>query len=158
MFRIFIWKLSTTRVCCCIIFQQYTQYSDTTLQRLVWIDQWKKMCISVLDFYMKIINNKRMLLYNLPTIHSRQRYNSLCVNWPMKNNVYQCIGFLHEIYQLLLYSLPTMHSIQRYCIIGCCIIFQQYTQYNDTAACVNWPNVIKLYTQQIAMGRERPHW
>ena len=28
--------------------------------------------------YMKIINNKHTLLYNLPTIHSIQRYNGLC--------------------------------------------------------------------------------
>ena len=72
----------------------------------------KKMCISVSDFYIKIINNKHTLLYNLPTIHSIQRYNGLfelttcafnttytiqsSVNCPMQNNVYKCIGFLHE--------------------------------------------------------------
>ena len=36
------------------------------------------MCISVLDFYRKIINNKHTLLYNRPTIRSIQRYNDLC--------------------------------------------------------------------------------
>ena len=36
------------------------------------------MCISVANFYMKIINNKHTLLYNLPAIHSIQRYNGLC--------------------------------------------------------------------------------
>ena len=35
------------------------------------------MCISVSDFYMKIINNKHTLLYNRPTIHSVQRYPRL---------------------------------------------------------------------------------
>ena len=34
----------------------------------------KKMCISVSDFYMKIINNKHILLYNRPI----QRYKGLC--------------------------------------------------------------------------------
>ena len=38
----------------------------------------KKMCIIVSNFYMKIINNKHTLLYNLPIIHSIQRYNGLC--------------------------------------------------------------------------------
>ena len=38
----------------------------------------KKMCTSVSDFYMKIINNKHTLLYILPTIHSIQRYYDLC--------------------------------------------------------------------------------
>ena len=38
----------------------------------------KKMCINVSNVYMKIINNKHTLLYNLPTIHSIQQYNSLC--------------------------------------------------------------------------------
>ena len=33
----------------------------------------KNRCISVSDFY-----NKHTLLYNLPTIHSIQRYNGLC--------------------------------------------------------------------------------
>ena len=36
------------------------------------------MCISASNFYMNIINNKRTLLYNLPIIHSIQRYNGLC--------------------------------------------------------------------------------
>ena len=38
----------------------------------------KKICITVSDFYMKTINNKHTLLYNLPTIHSIQRYYDLC--------------------------------------------------------------------------------
>ena len=33
--------------------------------------------------------------------------------------------------------------------IRCFIIFQQYTQYNDTTACVNWPIVIKLCVKLI---------
>ena len=36
------------------------------------------MCISVSDFYMKIINNRHTLLYNFPTIHSIQQYYGLC--------------------------------------------------------------------------------
>ena len=39
MYGIFTWKLSTTSIQCCIIVQQYTQYNDTTIERLVWIDQ-----------------------------------------------------------------------------------------------------------------------
>ena len=37
----------------------------------------KKVCISVSNFYMKIINNEHTLLYSRPTIHSIQRYNGL---------------------------------------------------------------------------------
>ena len=44
---------------------------------------YQNMCSDVLDFYMKIINNKHTLLYNLPTIHWIQWYNGLCelFNW-----------------------------------------------------------------------------
>ena len=38
----------------------------------------KKMWIIVSNFYMKIINKKHTLLYNLPIMHSIQRYNGLC--------------------------------------------------------------------------------
>ena len=31
--------------------------------------------------------------------------------------------------------------------IRCCIIFQEYTQYNNTTACVNWPIVFILVTK-----------
>ena len=41
-------------------------------------------------------------------------------------------------------------------IIHCCIIVQQYTQYNDTTACVNWPymkkcvEVYKIFTWKLS--------
>ena len=75
VYRIFAWKLSITSIRCCIIFQQYTQYNDTTV-----FVNWpmEKMCIGVSDFYPKIIYNKHTLWNNLPTIHSIQRYNGLC--------------------------------------------------------------------------------
>ena len=38
----------------------------------------KEITISVSNFYMKTINIKHTLLYNLATIHSIQRYNGLC--------------------------------------------------------------------------------
>ena len=37
----------------------------------------KKKCVSVSDFYKKLINNKHTLLYNRSTIHSIQRYNDV---------------------------------------------------------------------------------
>ena len=49
------------------------------------------MCISVLDFYMEIINNKHTLLYNLSTTHFIQRYKGLC---ELTNYFESCIGFV----------------------------------------------------------------
>ena len=47
---------------------------------------------------MKMINNKRTLLYNRPIIHSIQRYNDLR-ELTNEKNVYKCIGFLRKSYQ-----------------------------------------------------------
>ena len=56
------------------VFFCHSNDTNTTFEK-----HMKKMCgISVSDFYMKIINNKLTLLYNRPTIHSKQRYNGLC--------------------------------------------------------------------------------
>ena len=60
---------------------EYTNFSFTefdSMKPIQLLKTYKKMCISVSDFYMKIINNKHTLFYNLPTIHSIQRYNGLC--------------------------------------------------------------------------------
>ena len=61
-----------------------------------------------------------------------------------KKNVNKCIEFLHEIINnkhTLLYNLPTIYSIQyNYKTV----IFQQFTQYNDTTVCVNWTIISKL--------------
>ena len=43
-----------------------------------------------------------------------------------EKNVYNCIGFLHEYHQKKK-------------------IIQQYTQYNNTTACVNWPTICLLF-------------
>ena len=56
---------------------------------------YEKMCTSVSNFYIKIIINKHTLLYNLPTIHSRQRYYSLC-------ELTTCLNSLSVSFQSLL--------------------------------------------------------
>ena len=78
-------------ILCCIVYRLYCVFRiphvfffffwhsnnlTKPTQRLKKI--WKKLCKGVLDFYMKIINNKHTLLYIRPTIHSIQRYNGLC--------------------------------------------------------------------------------
>ena len=50
-----IWKLIHIFFICSIWYHE----NNTTF----FINIWKKMCIKVSDFYMKIINNKRILLY-----------------------------------------------------------------------------------------------
>ena len=117
MYWIFKWKLSTTSTHCCIIFQQYTQYNDTTT-----CVNWP----SVPNFYMKIINNKHTLLYNRSIIYSIQQYNNTtaCVNWSMEK--------MCKVYWIFSWKL-SITSIR----VHCCII-AQCTQYNDTTTCVNW--------------------
>ena len=55
----------------------FTQFDSTEPIQL--LKTYEKMCISVTDFYMKIVKNKHTLLYNLPIIHSIQRYNGLWI-------------------------------------------------------------------------------
>ena len=59
------------------------------------------MCVNVSNFYMKIINNKHTLLYNLPTIHLIQRYNGLCelINYILwKKTCWNATGWRANIY------------------------------------------------------------
>ena len=53
----------------------FKQFDSTKPIQL--LKTYEKMCISVTDFYMDIINNMHTLLYNRPTIQSIQRYNDL---------------------------------------------------------------------------------
>ena len=75
----------------------------------------KKMCINQI-FTWKLSTTS--LQHNLPTIHSIQWYNGFS-ELTNENNLYKCIGFLHENYQqqaysTLLYNRPAIHSIQWY--------------------------------------------
>ena len=63
----------------------------------------KKMCISVWDLLMKIVDNKQTLLYNLPTIQTIQRYNGLC-------ELIKYIEFLHENYQQQAFEYTAVYS------------------------------------------------
>ena len=58
------------------IFLAFKQFDST--KPIKQLKNMKEICISVLNFYMKTINNKHPLLFNCPTIHTIQRYNSLC--------------------------------------------------------------------------------
>ena len=57
-------------------FFSFTQFDS--MKPIQLIKNYEKTCISLSDFYRKIINNKHTLLYNLPIIQSIQRYNGLC--------------------------------------------------------------------------------
>ena len=67
----------------------------------------KEMCMSVSDFYMKIINNKHTLLYNRPAIHSIQRYNGLC---ELTNSEYHQLNFLRPLYTYDLNNVSTIFA------------------------------------------------
>ena len=106
VYRIFTWKLSTTNIRCCIISQQYTQYNDTTA-----CVNWpmKNMCIGHLH---ENYNNKHTLLYNLPTIHSIQRYNGLC---ELNNSLLQKNYWIYNIYSLNIIAIIVFNNV--HCII-----------------------------------------
>ena len=61
-------------------------------QQNIWKIYEENVCISVSDFYMKIINNKHTMLYNRPTIHWIQRPMA-CVNWPIISQVFLGLSF-----------------------------------------------------------------
>ena len=114
-----IWAIHTTlyRVCCieytllfvnaqfyivlcishsnCIFFFLDLNNLIARNQHYFW-KTYEKMCISVSNFYMKIVNNKHTLLYNFPTIHWIQWYNGLCelTNYVLKNPFFFLIQIL----------------------------------------------------------------
>ena len=99
--------------CKCIFFFLSFKQLITRYQHYFWnqpkpiqlLKTCKKMCRSVWNFYMKIINSKHTLLYNLPKIYSIQRYNGLyaLTNWMnMKVVISLCASL--EVFFCLLYS------------------------------------------------------
>ena len=88
----------------------------------------KKICISVWNFYMKIINNKHTLLYNLPTIHWIQRYTGLyeLTNWMnMKVVISLCASLevffphyiLHNIHVYIFFNIHFMYFLHYFCFL-----------------------------------------
>ena len=59
---------------------QYTYFSFTqfgSTKPLQLLKTYENICVSISDFYLKIINNNCTLLFNHSTIHSIQQYNGL---------------------------------------------------------------------------------
>ena len=86
------------------------------------------MCISVSNFYMKIINKKHTLLYNLPTIHSMcelTNYNFInikyyAINYANFSPFHRICSDFNKLFNKNLESIKKAIILQ---LNSCCILF-----------------------------------